>query len=63
MDNVNKNEDMFDVTKILANIKNHDFSVADYKMCKDEADVVIYYLEWVKSVLTPIKDDTNEATV
>ena len=44
---------VFEVTKTLNNIKNHDFSVADYKMCKDEAEIVvearelfIYFLQY-----------------
>lgn len=36
---------IFEVTKTLNNIKNHDFSVADYKMCKDEAEIVVEALE------------------
>lgn len=36
---------VFEVTKTLNNIKNHDFSVADYKMCKDEAEIVVEALE------------------
>lgn len=36
---------VFEVTKTLNNIKNHDYSVADYKMCKDEAEIVVEALE------------------
>lgn len=30
---------------ILNNLKKHDYSIADYKMCKREADVAIEALE------------------
>ncbi len=36
---------IFEVTKTLDNIKHHDFTVADYKMCKDEAEIVTESLE------------------
>lgn len=31
----------FETTKVLNNIKNHDFTVADYKMCKRESEIAI----------------------
>lgn len=34
----------FDVTKVINNIKQHPFEIADYKLCKDEADVVMIAL-------------------
>ena len=40
--------DIFEVTKTLNNIKNHDFSVANYKMCKEEADICIKALELLR---------------
>ena len=45
------NNRLFEVTKIINNLKHNDYEVADYKMCKDEADTTLFYLEWVKSVL------------
>ncbi len=36
---------IFEVTKTLDNIKYHDFTVADYKMCKDEAEIITESLE------------------
>lgn len=38
-------EIVFEATKTMSNLKNHDFSVADYKMCSKEADVVIRALQ------------------
>lgn len=48
---MDKTTDLFEVTKIINNIKNHNFSVADYKLCESEAKIVSFYLEWVRSVL------------
>ena len=36
---------IFEVTKTLSNMKNHDFSVADYKVCPEESVVVMEALE------------------
>lgn len=33
--------EMFEVTKILRNLAQHNFEIADYKMCKQEADVTV----------------------
>ena len=33
--------EMFEVTKILKNLAQHNFDIADYKMCKQEADVTV----------------------
>ena len=52
-------EILFDVTKVLNNLKNHDYSVADYKMCKQEADLVIHILKLVKADL----ENDNETTI
>lgn len=35
----------FEVTKILNNIKQHDFCISDYKMSKSEADIIKKALE------------------
>ena len=51
---MDKNNEVFETTKIMANIKNHDFSVADYKMCKSESEVVMRALE---SYLSDLKFD------
>lgn len=45
------NHEIFEVTKIMSNLKNHDFSVQNYRMVKDEADVVIKALEIYKQFL------------
>ena len=34
------NNEIFEITKIMNNIKNHDFSVQTYRMVKEEADIV-----------------------
>lgn len=34
-------EEMFEVTKVLRNLAQHNFDIADYKMCKQEADVTV----------------------
>ncbi len=49
--------ELFEVTKILNNLKHNDFSVNDYKLCESEADVVIALLEKRKA------DLENEPTV
>lgn len=33
--------EMFEVKKILGNLAQHNFDIADYKMCKQEADVTV----------------------
>lgn len=42
---------LFNITKVLNNLKNNDYTVNDYKMCKEEADVVIALLEDRKAEL------------
>lgn len=37
---MDRNREIFETTKIMSNIRNHDFTVADYKMCKSESEVV-----------------------
>lgn len=34
-------EQLFDVTRTLSNVKNHDYTVSDYKLCKNESDIVV----------------------
>ena len=51
---MDKNNEIFETTKIMTNIRNHDFSVADYKMCKSESEVVMRALE---SYLSDLKFD------
>ena len=43
--------ELFEVTKIISNLKNHDYTVQNYKMVKDEADVVIKALEIYKQII------------
>ena len=45
------NEEIFEVTKTLSNVRNHDYTVGDYKMCKSESDVCIKALELLKKSL------------
>lgn len=49
--------ELFELTKTLNNLKRHDYTVADYKMCKQEADVVMNLLHKRKVELE------NETTV
>lgn len=44
-------EELFEITKTLNNLKQHDFVVSDYKMCKQEADVVMDLLQKRKAEL------------
>lgn len=37
-------EEIFQVTKIMSNIKNHDFSVSDLKITKAESELIYKYL-------------------
>ena len=43
--------ELFEITKILNNIKNHDFSVADLKITKKESEVIAMCLETQKNLL------------
>lgn len=42
------------VTMVINNIKNHCYSVADYKLCEEESKVVIaaleHYLDEIKGI-------------
>ena len=38
---MDRNREIFEITKIMSNIRNSDFTVADYKMCKSESEVVM----------------------
>ena len=37
--------ELFEVTKVLNNLSQHNFDIADYKLCKQEAEVVVKSLE------------------
>ena len=39
------NNERLEKTIVLGNLKKHDYTVADYKMSKKEADIVIKLLE------------------
>ena len=43
--------EIFEITKIMNNIKNHDFSVADLKITKEESDIITMCLETQKHLL------------
>ena len=49
----------FEITKTINNIKNHDFSVADYKLCKSEADVVLEALDIYLQIISVDKLDLS----
>lgn len=36
---------VFEVTKTISNISHNNFDIGDYKMCKQEADIVLVALE------------------
>lgn len=59
--------ELFEITRTMNNIKNHDFSVANYKMCKEEADLCIKALELFGNSLKFDKLNvigaSNEATI
>lgn len=38
-------DELFNAQKTLRNIKNHNFTVADYKVCPEEAEIIIEALE------------------
>lgn len=44
-------DELFEITKILNNIKNHDFSVADLKITKAESEVITMCLKTQKNLL------------
>ncbi len=50
------NNEIFEVTKIMNNLKNHDFTVQNYKMTVEESDVVIRALG---NYLLDLKNDSN----
>ena len=44
-------DELFEITKIMNNIKNHDFSVADLKISKAESEIITMCLETQKHLL------------
>ena len=44
-------DELFEITKIMNNIKNHDFSVADLKITKAESEIITMCLETQKHLL------------
>ena len=51
-------KEQFETTKIINNIKNHDFTVADYKMSEDEAVYVMFAL---KDYLYKVSKNSKES--
>ena len=45
------NNELFEITKIMNNIKNHDFTVADLKITKDESEIIAKALFKYKFIL------------
>lgn len=45
-------DELFETTKVLNNMKNNDYEVGNYKVGKDEADLIIKLLEKHKDELT-----------
>ena len=53
---------LFEITKIENNIKNHDFSVQNYRMTKEEADIVLPALDAYRNIVGSWVDK-DETTV
>lgn len=51
-------KEQFETTKIINNIKNHDFTVADYKMSEDEA---VYVMLALKDYQIKVSKDSKES--
>lgn len=45
-------DELFETTKVLNNMKNNDYEVGNYKVGKEEADLIIRLLEKHKEELT-----------
>ena len=45
------NSYLFEITKIINNIKNHDFSVADFKITGAEGEIIMRCLKKEKEAL------------
>ena len=43
--------EIFEITKIMNNIKNHDFSVADFKITGAEGEIIVRCLKKEKEAL------------
>ena len=55
-------DELFEIIKIMNNIKNHDFSVADLKICKEDAEIITmcletpnHHLDYDENMKEPIK--------
>ena len=42
---MDKNEEIFEVTKIISNVRHNNYIVGDYKLCESESKVVLRALE------------------
>jgi hypothetical protein len=49
---MDKKDELFITTRTLSNMKNNDYSVGNYKVVKEEADLIISLLEQHKNELT-----------
>lgn len=49
--NMDRNGEIFEVTKIMGNIKHNNFTVGDYKLCESESEVVMRALSMYLSDL------------
>lgn len=50
------NDEIFEVTKVMNNIKNHDFSVQTYRATKEESEIL---LKALKNYLLDLKNDSR----
>ena len=55
--NMDGTGEVFEVTKIISNIKQHPFEIADYKMSFQEAEVVKRALQMYLQIIEPNKSD------
>lgn len=49
--NLNKDDLLFEITKIMSNIKHHDFDIGDFKLCKKDSEVVMNALDAFKNIV------------
>ena len=43
--------ELCDLTIVINNIKQHNYTIGDYKLCENEASIVLKYLEKAKKEL------------
>lgn len=56
------NDKRFEVTKTISNISHNNYDIGDYKMCKQEADIVLEALRYYQRGLEPVSEGGNAET-